>query len=122
MSSCSFGHTTLRKVVASISSEWQKTSLKFLHQLTSCFENENTAKTWTCHNPLSETGCPWVFTPEGAVLALRALTAVAAFSAYVKCACRAIAFLRNFHQVSCLQGQKQQMRQDTPGKAADEVK
>lgn len=122
LSSCSFGHTALRKVVASISSEWQKTSPRFLHQLTSWFENENTAKTWICHNPLSETGCPWAFTPKGAVLAWRALTAVAAFSAYVKCACRAFAFLQNFHQVSCLQGQKQQMRQDNPEKATEEVK
>lgn len=47
---------------------------------------------------------------------LAALTAVAAFPAYVKGACRAIAFLRNFCQVSCLQGQKEQMRWDKPEK------
>jgi len=50
-----------------------------------------------------------------------ALTAVAAFPAQVKGACRAIAFLRNFCQVSCLQGQKEEMRWDKPEKVSDEV-
>lgn len=57
-------------------------------------------------------GCPGLGT----------LTTVAAFSACVKGACRAIAFLRNFSQVSCLQGQKWKMGQDQPEKGTDEVK
>lgn len=73
LSSVRSGHNKLRKLVAWISSEWQKPFPKFLHQLpgplTSHFENQNAAKTWTCHKNPSEIGCTQAYTSEDAILA-----------------------------------------------------
>lgn len=119
---CQVWTQKLKKTVAWISSEWLKASPKFLHQLhpplNSPSQSQNAAKIWTCHKPPSEIGYAglynWRCSPG-----LAPLTAVAALPAYVKGACRATAFLRNFCQVSCLQGQKEQVRWDEPEVGAE---